>query len=356
MKAFWKEPDGRTQKWFRNLISSSSETEWIFTVIKVISCTTYSTDGNLLSPSFPDIEILKDLIRGNPNCTDKEGNTVLHWLFKRFGSEFLKPASNLTEFILEDDGDPNLTNMDGYRPLHLACLSQQKQAIKFAVQWNNKIEDMRKKVELSNGARMSLRIPKEFNFNLETEKRGSETPLHMACSIPSLAMILDITSNRDSNPLVVDDYLKAPARCVPNTHLTSKKLIRGFERFKLDRHFRSPYYHSQPAFQPIALERSSYSKLEADESVLLEEDEDFRLKNDSSIQTFKKKVGPSGDNSSFQLLPRNPDVPTVMNQSIRKYKIADSRRGSAVKKPLLGKNVFSGTNPLIQRQKIRSSV
>lgn len=352
MKAFWKAPGGKTQKWSRNLISSSSETEWIFTVIKVTSCTTYSTDGNSLSPSFPDIEILKDLIRGNPNCTDKEGNTVLHWLFKRFGNEFLKPASNLTEFILEDDGDPNLTNMDGYRPLHIACLSQQKQAIKFAVQWNNKIEDMRKKVESSNGVRMSLRIPKEFNFNLETEKRGSETPLHMACTIPSLAMILDITSNRDSNPLVVDDCLRAPARCVPNTHLTSKKLIRGFERFKLEKHFRPLCQKRQSAFQSVTFEKSSYSRLEADESVL-EEDEDFTLRNDISMKTFKKKVGPSGDNSSFQMLPKNPDVPTVMNQSLRKPKIADSRRGSAVK-PLLGKNVFSGNTSLIQSQKIRN--
>lgn len=128
---------------------------------------TYGTCLNIVVCRF-QIHILSDILKkgGNPNLTDQDGNSPLHYILSAFSKD-PKYAAKIATLILQYGGDTNLRNDDGWCPIHLAVKRDQLDAIKFILAFN---ADLQK----SKPAYI-----KPFNIN----KRGGEdgqTPLHLA--------------------------------------------------------------------------------------------------------------------------------------------------------------------------------
>ncbi|KAL4466797.1 hypothetical protein ABPG74_010394 [Tetrahymena malaccensis] len=84
--------------------------------------------------------VLKFLAQGvNPNATDLDGNTPLHMTFSIFQKDPLA-AKVISEQLLSNGADPNILNKELWTPLHLAVRKNQKDAIKYALQYNEKLK------------------------------------------------------------------------------------------------------------------------------------------------------------------------------------------------------------------------
>lgn len=76
-----------------------------------------------------------------------------------------------------------------------------------------------------------------INLNKANNKSGGVTALHMACSIPSLAMITELLAAPGINLMVFENRLKLPYDVVPQSFLTSRKYMMGPTMRKLRLHF-----------------------------------------------------------------------------------------------------------------------
>ena len=97
----------------------------------------------------------------------------------------------------------------------------EKNSVMTALQWNKDHQD-----DTENH---------KFNVNVPNNRENDWTPLHMACSFPSLSLIMDIIADKHLNPIVFEFCLKLPSQLVPLNYLSSKKVVikREFDRFLL---------------------------------------------------------------------------------------------------------------------------
>lgn len=109
--------------------------------------------------------------------------------------------------------NPNLKNSAGSTPLHVAVEYFQKDAIQFASNFNCKVR--KSQSESSSGIHL-------FDFNVNSRLHG--TVYHQACKIPSLSLILTLTSSPDLDPLALDNTLKLGSQLIEQSYMGSKKL------------------------------------------------------------------------------------------------------------------------------------
>lgn len=81
----------------------------------------------------------------NPNKTDKDGNTALHYLFTVFSRDTTE-AERLANLLLENGADPNEENDDNWCPLHIAAKKGIYEAIKFVLDYNRACYFNKKKI------------------------------------------------------------------------------------------------------------------------------------------------------------------------------------------------------------------
>jgi hypothetical protein len=75
-------------------------------------------------------------------------------------------------------------------------------------------------------------------MNMPNLIKSHATPLHLACSIPSLAIIVELVGCPKVDLLALTSTLKLPSDLVPMNYLTSRKAVAGhtMKRLKLDLH------------------------------------------------------------------------------------------------------------------------
>ena len=85
----------------------------------------------------------------NPNIAEpKNLNTPMYQLFTQF-DKLEHRAIVIAEALVLNGGDPNLRNLEGWAPIHVAIKKGQINAVKWAITWNNKVKDKTKMFNLS---------------------------------------------------------------------------------------------------------------------------------------------------------------------------------------------------------------
>lgn len=118
-----------------------------------------------------------------------------------------------------------MVNFEGKTPLQDAVVNFDKAAVSFAVTYNKKQREA--------GNQEGL-----FDLNSAEKYGRGYSLLHLACSLPSLAIILELTNSEEVNQIALCHRLKLPCEVVPMNYLTSKKTIRHSIRTELVKHFR----------------------------------------------------------------------------------------------------------------------
>jgi len=151
--------------------------------------------------------------RLDPNATDINGNTVLHYIFVKFDS---KPAAmiSLCEKLLKlKNCDLNILNAVQQTPLINAVCNGQNSAIKFALNFNQ-----------------SKTGGKKFLFDLKREKDGA-TALHYIAQFASIE-VLDLILRANQYNLFIRDKLGRTIKEYAST-LTATKLITKYEKLAI---------------------------------------------------------------------------------------------------------------------------
>lgn len=78
-----------------------------------------------------------------------------------------------------------------------------------------------------------------FDLGLQDKTHGMSA-LHMACSLPSLSIIIDLLKDKAVNCIALDSCLKIASEYIPLSHLTSKKNILVYERERVFKLFYPP--------------------------------------------------------------------------------------------------------------------
>ena len=109
--------------------------------------------------------------------------------------------------------DPNAVNIFGRGPIHEAVINLDKKSIAFALGFNqrNLIDDKKKLVVL--------------DINSLSKNYAQLTPLHLSCSIPSLALIILLTNCPNIDLLILSGDLKLAVDLIPKSYLTSRKVL-----------------------------------------------------------------------------------------------------------------------------------
>ena len=81
-----------------------------------------------------------------------------------------------------------------------------------------------------------------FEINKPNMQDAERTPLHLACTFPSLSLITELISDKRTNALVLNSRLKLPSELVPENYLSSWKIIYKFELSKFSLQLRSPLF------------------------------------------------------------------------------------------------------------------
>lgn len=166
-----------------------------------------SLDFNLFQKIIPDYL--------SPNHLDPNGNSVLHWLLTNFEKE-TKLRTQLIHFCISNGANPNLTNKKGRTPIYSAVKRNVKLGISFAISWNKHYGEKKN-------------LPR-FNVNKINIHEGSQTPVHLAASYPSLTILSELISDTYFNPLIFDSALRLPSQLIPGNYLTSTKLLSKLEK------------------------------------------------------------------------------------------------------------------------------
>ncbi len=116
-------------------------------------------------------------------------------------------------------------NKQGATVLYDCIRFLEKSAVSFMMKWNREKE------------RTCLSL---FETNTPNVIEGRKTPLHLACSFPSLSVITDLICDQRTNALVLDSRLKLPSELVPENYLSSWKIIHKFELSKFTAHLSTP--------------------------------------------------------------------------------------------------------------------
>lgn len=78
--------------------------------------------------------------------------------------------------------------------------------------------------------------PLIFDFNIASTD-NQYTALHFACAIPTLIMITDIAHIDSVTAFCLSSHLRTPSFLVPHEFLSSKKIIRKYERIDLHQYW-----------------------------------------------------------------------------------------------------------------------
>ena len=116
--------------------------------------------------------------------------------------------------------DPNTKNKDGRTPLLLAAKNNQRHALKYASQWNN---------GLYNDNKVKMGLLRLFDFGAIEENTGFSV-LHYVTQNPSLALLMEMSIHPSCDPLVLDNDFKVCHQYIPKIYVTSKKLVRKWEK------------------------------------------------------------------------------------------------------------------------------
>ena len=136
--------------------------------------------------------------------------------------------------------DPNIKNFKGLSPLQSAVECFQKEAVRFAIGYNQRLTITNSKL-------------KAFDFNVCSRMYGSL--LHQACRIPSLNIICLLGECSASNALLLDDQCQTGSSIVESCYLSSKKLSFKLEVDAMIKYIRLPIDVSCPTRQKITKAR-----------------------------------------------------------------------------------------------------
>ncbi|KRX10961.1 Ankyrin repeat-containing domain [Pseudocohnilembus persalinus] len=128
--------------------------------------------GSCLSLAIIKLQfyLVRDLVKfgANVNQSDGEGNTPLHYLFAIFNKDPTE-AQKLGDLLLQNKADPNLTNQDGWSPIHIAVKKGSLDALKFIINFNKKVQQSKKLRQQQQQMQLSplnLRVQKTDSSNL----------------------------------------------------------------------------------------------------------------------------------------------------------------------------------------------
>jgi ankyrin repeat protein len=135
--------------------------------------------------------------------------------------------------------DPNAVDSAGNSALHEAVMGLEKYAVSFAVEFNRKSQAS------------TIRSEPKFDLNIPNNLKGQMTPLHMACSIPSLAIIIELVSSPKIDLLALTSSLKLPNDLVPMNYLTSRKAAFNPTRKRLKIELWGPLSRTNGIHEPL---------------------------------------------------------------------------------------------------------
>jgi hypothetical protein len=167
---------------------------------------------------------------------------------------------------------------------------------------------------------MNNPILKMIDFNFSDNAKSENTALHLACQIPSLCLINELSLVPNLNPLIFNQQLMLPMDCVPQNYLTSRKRAMELTMNCLRQYFRYKSYTI-----PVRTSKLNIPK--------------FNLMKKSSLKLFSfVNRRQAEDNSTFSNLPstrRNTDLregksaQKILSLSIRSSKLKISIPASA---------------------------
>lgn len=123
--------------------------------------------------------------------------------------------------------NPNIVNKLGATVLYECVRHLEKSAVAFMLRWNREQE------------RSCLSL---FETNVPNSQEAMRTPLHLACSFPSLSLIAELIVDKRTRALVMDARLKLPSELVPENYLSSWKIVHKFEMSAFLGQLRSPLF------------------------------------------------------------------------------------------------------------------
>ena len=100
-----------------------------------------------------------------------------------------------------------------------------KTAVNFCVEYNKRLSE----AAIDEG---------HFNLNVAEKTSGGNTLIHLACSLPSLSIILELCNSSEVQLLVLNSRLQLATQMVPLNYLTSKKAIQSATMKELIAHFK----------------------------------------------------------------------------------------------------------------------
>jgi len=124
--------------------------------------------------------------------------------------------------------DPNLRNDQGRTPLLEGILAYDKSAVSFASYFNHKVKNQK----------INLPI---FEVNCKDTGIYGRTPLQWACFLPSLALIVELSSFKNIDYLALDNNLELAIEIVPKNYLTSRKSIQNPTKKAIIKHFQNSF-------------------------------------------------------------------------------------------------------------------
>lgn len=222
------------------------------------------------------IEIFKKIFASgfDTNTIDEKENTPLHLLMGSF-IKYQKSAVIIGKKLLECKAQPNQINLAGKTPLIIAAERNQRVAIKFAIDWNTISR---------NNPEKKLKL---FDLNAPNTKNGY-TALHYACSIPSISMINDLTSDKMTHTLQLNNNFEMASQVIPKEYLTSKKQVIRHERKAILARYRRRIKQSHYNYKSI--DDNGYNL-------------DFSLLLDSDEETIVKTPGSNDFSTAFKYNP-----------------------------------------------------
>lgn len=194
---------------------------------------------------FKELYDLAKLIASNekldPNITDSNGNTALHFIFAKYGDNPKENEKIALILVNKANCKLNLLNKNLLTPLHCATKNNQSDAIKFALNYNK-----------------NANSSKIFDFNLPGGKNKSTPLMFMAecCEVNTLQICLE---REKFDVLAVDDVGKTARDHVRNT--LADKILYKYERQAIQNQLGNLYNNNVTSIGGVT-DRQDISQLE----------------------------------------------------------------------------------------------
>jgi len=180
----------------------------------------YNSLVNIAVNLFESDIILELISKGaKTDILSSNGSCALHVLFGNF-DKFPIKAGAVADRILASGGDPNVQNINGFAPLHIAAEKNQVEALNWAFAYNKK--------------HSSNKNAKLFDVNLQCSA-GKYTPLHIASRMCNYKAIYCLLSARAQS--LIPNAKNKLARKMCKGVATITKMFKRAEREEINEIF-----------------------------------------------------------------------------------------------------------------------